>query len=759
MTESSQPKNTELIPSKGTEFVGEKITEIMEEIIQFRDDQKLPENCVRYYKLRKNKHWRYKDKNTKLIEANLLGRHHQSTTNMLTDNNPTFNAVQIGDIQEGAAEQLNILVNTSDAWWIDTEQQHIFETSVSMCEQNGTAGEFLSFNQQINFPDGEVESESMDIMYYSLYPPEVRERDKAEAFLRWYPKTVREVKRLWPETGKDVVGDTSLLEDIKDTRNEDDYNNTIGALRKTVIAGLTKFLTGTSPTRTDSDAVFVIEVWVKDYSEKEDGSPVYPGNIRRIQTCNGGQIILDDSYNPSLNPDVPDDENQKLYLYSRFPMSHNQSVTNPYSPFGYSDFEQLEKLNMEINQTLSQIKEFKDKTSKVKFINPKDSGVPDSHLDNLSGIVSPTNHMVAQGIRFMNPPQVSPDLLAGLEIYKSFFDDVAGTFTNVLQGQQQGASVVAYKAIAALLEESGRMARGKTRNYSKMLRERGRMFISLAQSFSAPRFVNFQVEGQDQTKEITAQQLRNIPGKISVINGSTMPRSLIQKREEALSLAQGGYIDQKEVLEAYDWNNSQEVIDRMQAGVFGQLYEAMGQLGFPQQIIQLLQAVTKMKPEQLEKAIKDGKIPNFMQIVKALSGEQPPDFESIKLQIEIQKADAEVDKIEAETAETNSKVNKNNAQQEYYLEQAKSERMDQYVKHQGVKFDKEKLKIMRAETVSNLKTEASNRKEKRVETIAGISDRNRKSDAVEEKNVIETKKVEKGERTYQERGLTSNNVD
>ena len=76
----------ELIPAKDTEFVGTRIAEMMEEIIQFREDQNLANDCVRYYKLRKNQHWKYKDKEAKLIEANLLGRHHQTTTNMLTDN-------------------------------------------------------------------------------------------------------------------------------------------------------------------------------------------------------------------------------------------------------------------------------------------------------------------------------------------------------------------------------------------------------------------------------------------------------------------------------------------------------------------------------------------------------------------------------------------------------------------------------------------------------------------------------------------------
>ena len=748
---------TELIPLKDSEEVGQAIAVLLEEILKYREGIKFAERCVRFYQLRRNKHWKNKSTSTKLISANLLGSHHQKTVNMLTDNNPTFNAVQAGELEDDGVEKLSMLVKTIDSWWIDTEQQHIFEESTHIGELYGTVGEFMSFDDEVNFPEGEVETESLDPLYYSLYPPKVRTVKKSGAFLRWYPMTVREARRKWPESAEVIEGDMSLLEDIGDTR-EDEQGKP--STKQTILNGLTRWLSGDQPERDDTDELFVIEAWVKDRSEK-DGEPVYPGGIRRVIVCNAGDVVLSDDYNPSINHTLPEEILQKQYLYSRFPVSHNQSVTDPTSPFGMADFEQLEQLNIEVNKTLSQFTMFKDKASRVKIVNPKDSGVRNDELDNRNGILSPTNHLVASAIQYIQPPQMGNDIPAALGMYKDFFNEVAGSFNDVMQGQKAGSEVVAAKAIAMLLEEASRMVRGKTRNYSKMLRERGRMYLSLAQSwYDTDRYITFQRQGKEVTQPINREVLQ-IPGKINVVSGSTMPVSLIQKREESMSLAKMGMIDQEEVLKSFDWNNYKDVIKRMQQGPIGEFVQKLGAIGIPQQLLQMFQQIAQMDMKEVEKAVKEGKIPPFQQVMQQMSGQQqppPPDPQMMKIQsdaqISSQKLEIENKKVQIDATKAQAEIEKIMVEAELVKQKIETEITERAIKVEGLKLDIENIKIKKATAVTDIKNSIKDREIEEVKTASGLMSEDHKENMDREKVTV------KSAGTYNEKGeIKSNNQE
>jgi hypothetical protein len=752
MRRDAMPKNTinktnseELLPKEGSDELGPRIFEILNEILNYRETLKKPEDWTRYYELRRNKHWKTKTKGSvKLVSANMIGSHHQRTVNMLTDNNPTFNAVQAGEMGEDAEEKLALLTNVIDDFWLNREQQHVLEESVSTGEMYGTVGEFGSFNGDINYPEGEVEFESMDPFYYGLYPVRIREVEKAEGFLRWYPKTVREAKRIWPEQSGKITGDLALLEDIQDERQESQDAGR-RSITRTVINSLTRFLSGSKPSRDDSDELFIVEAWVKDYTQ-ENGKSKYKGNIRRVRVCNGGAVVLDDHDNPSINPDLDEKAQAKNYLFNRFPLSHNQSVTDTSSPFGMSDFEQLETLNIEVNKAISQLTMYKDKAARLKLLNPKDSGVSNEELDNAPGIINPTNHIVAQSIGYVQPPTLPVDIVSSLSVYKDFFNEVAGTFTDVLQGQRGGSEVIAYKAIAALLEEASRMLKGKIRNYSKMIRERGRMYLALAQNwYTDDRFISFSSNGKTENKAINKDVLQ-IPGKINVVNGSTMPVSLIQKREEAVVLFKMGAIDQEELLKAVDWDNWREVINRMQQGPLGEFLEKLALVGVPEELLIVFKQVASMDDKEIEKAVKDGKIPPFIEVLQAILQQQPetpPDPEMLKAQNEAIETQAKVAETEAKIREIDSKVALN-------VEKAMTERVEQQVAAKGVEFDEEKLKMQRAELIDQIKTNEHLRRIGKVDSIMKTG-----KDALDLTSSAKSSK----EGPYKESGLKSNNKE
>jgi hypothetical protein len=663
-----------------------------------------------------------------------------------------------------AQEKLSLLENVTDSWWIDTEQQSVYEESVHTGELYGTVAEHMYFDSEDNFPTGEVAAKTLDPLYVSLYPPKCRQVKDAEAILTWEVMSVRAAKRKWPQVADQIVGDMSLLEQIGDDREEDSSAGKRST--QTLISSVLKWITGgekIAAGKDEADELFIITCWVKDYSTNEEGSPVYPGNIRRVRVANAGKVVLDDEYNPSLNPNMPQEIQENNYLYNRFPFSYIQPVVDPASPFGMADFEQLEKLNIEFNKTMTQFAHFKDRTSRPKLLNPKDSGVTNQELDDMAGISRPTNHLVAQAIKYIDPPPQNGDILSGLSLYKDLFNEVAGSFNEVMQGQKQGSEVIAAKAIAMLLEEASRMARGKVRNYSKMLRERGRMFIALAQMwYSEPRFVTFQKQGEEETIPVDRMALQ-IPGKINVVIGSTMPVSAIQRREEVLTLAQGGFVDQEYVLETFNIDNYKDIIKRMQAGPMGQFLQKLALIGIPQEMVQLFQQVGSMDEKEIERALKEGKIPQFQQIMQQLAGqqqEQPPDPEMVKAQIEQQKLQLEAQKIQLEIQLQNQKAQidsqktqaevqrivaeaqKTTAEIELIKQKMETELTQRQIQIQGVEFDRENIRIEKAKAVTAIRAQERKMQDDSVKTSVDIE---------------KTMRDDPG--SYEERGMASNNKE
>jgi hypothetical protein len=441
-------------------------------------------------------------------------------------------------------------------------------------------------------------------------------------------------------------------------------------------------------------------MWLKDYEtvKLDDGTIVdkYPGNIRMVTTCNGGKLVLQDVPNPSINLDVLDlEQASKTYLFDKFPFSWTQSVTDTSNGWGMSDFEQLETLQLEIDKTLSQYTLVKDKIARLKIINPRDSGVDDSAFDNYPGILKPTNSLVAQGIRYLDPPPLPRDLINVMDIYKDFFFLVAGTF-DLEQAQTPGREVIAYKAIAALIERANTMLKGKIRNYSKMIRERGRMYLSHVMNwYVVERWFEYDEDGDKVAATITGPEVV-IPAKLTVVSGSTMPVSRIQEREEAIDLYEKGAIDAEELLKKIDWHDWKNVVRRMKAGPFGVFADRLNTIGAPPQVIDFLNELFMMDEKEFESGMEKGEIPPFAAIVKETPALPEPQMSEVETaEIEIKRAEADLKRMQAE---------KERIEIELVKEKIRSERVNQQVALKGTEFDSDKLEIERAKAASEINT-------------------------------------------------------
>ena len=725
-------ENNELLPPEG-QNVGRKVFTILEEVLEEKKNLNLPENWAYWYRLGRNKHWIAGSKKASLVSANLLHRHRTQSVNMLTENNPTFETKLVGEIQPGQQENVQNLVHATQHWWIEEEQQSVFRDSVLNGETYGCFIEKMVWNDEYEYHRGEAETIVVDPFHFGFYPTKELNPKKWQAVLHYYPVTVRDLRRQHPEQADKIKSDRQYLEELGDDRMEvqtgkpsstKSWFTSISSVIKEMVAG------NTGGSNVADDWTLCVECWVKDYTmvteerpeiiEDMEGDaltqeeltvtvgeqiPKYKGYIRMVKCCNGGEVVLEDRSNPSINPEMPDEQAQKTYLYSRFPFIFGHSVRDTSNPWGMSDFSQLEQLNIEVNKTLSQFNLFKDKAARLKIINPRDSGVPNEQFSNYPGIINPSNAIVAAGIRYMDPPQMPMDLKVIGDLYVKLFYDIAGTF-DLEQAQSSGRDVIAYKAIATLLEHASRMMRGKIENYTKGLRERGRMYISMVQNWyieTSPeqgRYVEWEEDGESQVSQIRGQELI-VPAKLTVVSGSTMPVSQVQRREEAIDLFGKGAIDGEELLKnGLQWGNWREVVNRMKQGPFADLMGKLEAIGAPPQFLQILPELLQMDEKEFERAIKDEKIPPFAMLAQPGQEEGPDPMEQMELAGKQAEIEANQAKVEAELA----KARKSDADAALAREKIITEQINQAVSIQGVKLVWENIKIERAKMVKELLT-------------------------------------------------------
>lgn len=657
MAKFHETDSNELLPPEGHKDVGYSVFAILDEIVQDKKELKLTDKWQRFYELGKNKHWRSDNSALSLTSANLLFTHRRRTVNLLTDNNPTFNVKRVMVNEENEDSFIKTL-RATEYWWGETEQQQVFEESVFNGETYGVCIEKLRFNVDLEYGLGDVETEVVDPHHFGFYPVKARKLKKAEAVAHYYPISVRQAKRMFPEFADKIVADKQyfdqLGEDRRGVNNLKNEGSSSSNNNKTSFGGVIRnLLSGTATEKGDDDELLLVEMWVKDYTVDKDDIPIYPGNIRVVTVVNG-HIVVSDKKNPSVNPNLSPELARMTYLYDKFPFIMENSHTDTINPWGSSDFEQLMHLQLEINKSLSQFNTIKDKVAGAKVINPLTSGVPNSQMANGVGVINPTN--ANHGVGWMKSPDVPKEILESLKIYQELFFLVSGSF-DLENASTPGKQVIAYKAIAALIERASTMLRGKIRNYSRLIRERGRMYISMMNNwYTEERYFSYDSDGDSESDIIKGTDVI-VPLKLTVVSGSTMPRSQVQQREEAIELFSKNAIDIEELLKTMDWPKWKEVAARMQGGPVQSLTQKLAVAGTPDEIIQYIEGIGNLDEKKVMRGIERNEIPVFTNVFDIQGFEDPVKEIELTLKTkEVETVDANLEKISKEIEKLDEEI-------------------------------------------------------------------------------------------------------
>ena len=178
-----------------------------------------------------------------------------------------------------------------------------------------------------------------------------------------------------------------------------------------------------------------------------------------------------------------------------------------------------------------------------------------------------------------------------------------------------------------------------------------------------------------------------VPLKLSVVSGSTLPVSQVQRREEALTLYDKNAIDNLELLKFMDWPKADEVVTRMNAGPVNEFINKMMSAGMPEEMAEYMSEVASMDENKLEHSLDRTETPMFNQVFQ-FEGMQP----DIKQETEVAKAQAEVE-------ESNARTEKALADTKKILAEADKDIA-------SIRQTDERIKIDRAKTVSDARHNA-----------------------------------------------------
>lgn len=714
-------KSYDLIPPQGDKDVGKRVFEILAAVLADKQNLGLPAMWKKHYRLRRNKHWKTDNASVPLSTINLVFTHLQRSINTLTDNNPIFNVVckvdwDAGDMRQKAMD----LQRAAEDWWQDEEQQTKLESSVTNGELYGITIEKSAFNADKSNGLGDVDTQIVDPLYFGWYPVDLKDIQnfqKSEAVVEFKVESVRRLRKKYPKLADKIKSDQDILDELDDNRREINTQSDKASsgsnmllVVQNVVRAIGNLFKAADISEIDAEKTVACECWYRDDTQIADGKPEkdadgriiqntrlkYTGGMRYILACSGG-VVLEDKDNPNINPNIDPEVARYTYLYDKFPYGVSNSIIDPCNAWGITDIEDIAALNMELNKAMSQFVLEKDQGARKKLINPKDSGVENHELTNYPSIINPSSAQQAAGIRYLEYPQDTQDIEKAIQMFKELILLVAGTFD--LDQAQTKSNVVAYKAIAALLERAATMMRGKIRNYSWLIRERGRMYVSHVQNFyTEDRYITYKEGGQTVGKTINGSSLTG-PINMTVVSGSTLPVSRVQQREEALSIFQANGIDREELLEKLDWSNRSEVLKRMAAGPLGQVFEMLSTTGMPAELLEYIKSVAEADPKKLANLLKTGEFPAFPQVMQQLIAEkmpqgaqgmaaQQPDPEAVKAQ-------AEAKKMEAAAALDTARAQTEAVKQETMLA--------------GITFDDNQMKLERAQAVhtmeQNIKTD------------------------------------------------------
>ena len=553
--------------------------------------------------------------------VNLFFANIERTVSNITARNPVGEVVDLDGVKDGAEEIFTVKLQK---WWKDCSLQGKTRATARSMEIYGATVEKPYWDKDKDRPDIMVSDPFAFFPAPGLYddmsadPPYV-----CFAYLDFVDQTEETfgVKGIAQDDAYELLG----VE--REKYKADNYvasNQRIGNYSDPMTRSSRN---DKSASDTKVERCLIIEVWVRDFRTKnvkedieildDQGYPVeaqmsqkeqvYPDGIRKITITrskgdskgktNSDYIVLDDSANPNINPELEIELAKETHPWGRFPSYMVNSYRDLVSVWGFSAAEQVGDLIVKINQIISKLIAYVINVMAPPLIVQKHCGITRTMIESQISkagrlILMPTTPNAR--IEFMQIPNLPSTFFQVLDMIVKMFDRIY-QIEDADRGQAP-SGVIAASAIVALQERNQVMMQAKTSSIDALAEQRSRWAIGLWQNFGTQ--VD-RVEVAGEPTEFIGTRYAGRKFSYVVEAGSTTPRTSLQVQELSAALFAEGTIDQQARLESLNFPNWKQIIARMKAPMLDQLVQFLADMGLPEEILIQLQEFIQKNAQQL----------------------------------------------------------------------------------------------------------------------------------------------------------------
>lgn len=552
----------------------------------------------------------YSPRNSTQTPVNLYFANVERTVSNITARNPVGEVVDMDGLHDGVE---NILSMQLKKWWKDSYQQQKTRTTARLMEIYGITVEKPVRVPTTNQPDMLVTDP------FSFFPAPGNWTDIATEAPYICFAYLDYVKQIEVNYGVEGVAADEAYEIFGQSREDFKsqnvgLNHTIGnyADPMTITSPINKIVLDKKIARG-----LVIEVWVRDerVEDKTTTEPVLgqdgqqligpdglivsettvpkkrcPDGVRKISitrskgtNSTSGWMVLDDSPNPNINYRHLEQGNEIMttFPWGKLPVYFANSYKDGISIWGFAAAEQVSDLVVKINKIMTKLIAYVLNVMTPPLIIQQHCGITREMIESSIAkagrlILMPSTPNAR--IEFMQIPNLPSTFFQVLELIVRFFDRVYQ-----IEDADRGvvpSGVIAASAIVALQERNQVLMQAKTAAIDYIAEQRSKWAIGLWQNWGVEE------DSVDVNGEQTVFRPVNYVGRkfnYIVESGSTTPRTSLQLQEMAKWLYEVKAIGQKGLLEAVNWPNWKEELERTAESQLGQALTILIDAGLPEE--------------------------------------------------------------------------------------------------------------------------------------------------------------------------------
>lgn len=406
--------------------------------------------------------------------------------------------------------------------------------------------------------------------------PQAHSFDDANYIIEARTMSMQELERRWPGSNAKLRGETNVgggLLDERDklynTTNRPPMANPGGVDGAPPLWGMPGKGREAGRADREDDSIDVYEAWLRknDHYTNEDGD-IYVEDCWRVVVIAGNCVLMDE--------DAKDLWDHGLHPYTRY-------VPDEIGEFyGIALVDHLAPLQTAINRTLGNVQMNADLIGNPIFIEDSRAGVGRTTVANKAG--QRLQKRPGSEVDWLRPPEMPTYIGELIKFYIGEMERVSGLSAIVRGATPTGRN--AEGVMDSVQEAAFVRIRKSLRNLEFTIREAGELIASLiCEFYTQPRLVA--IVGPNDERSTLALKARHfmvpteegaVPMRFQlwVQAGSSLPISRMARSAEADVLFAMGALDVQGVLEAHEYPNRDQILQRIQQQQAAGMFEPPG---------------------------------------------------------------------------------------------------------------------------------------------------------------------------------------